>query len=620
MRDPSKKQELTSLMGIAVQIILSLGLFFCGVWSEIVGINLLAVYSIFGLFIWLLTLLHLRQLRLLEEETLDYPNDDNENTLFDNGNDDMLSARNKLSQMEKWLFPVSSTLFGIILVIIGYIAFIGTFRYGYNVAVEKLNMTIVLLFILSFISFISGKFIAGMSNNAKTGFLLKGGAGYLLSTAMLLFLFAVSLLIYSMGHTWATTCMHYFIAFAFFVVGSDVIIRIIFDFYRPRVAGQINKPPYQSFLLGLLAEPQGIFKAAAHSLDYQFGFSVSETWFYRFVEKIIAPVILFQIITLYFLSCILVIAPHEIAVLERFGVPSKKAGVLKPGIHFKLPWPIEKARLVPIKRVRSVFINPHRNDVSKNTLVWSVAHHDNGKMILVPSMKEASDDEQNSLFGIPVNLLLMSADIQYTVNDPYEYLYNHQNVHDLIYNAGWREIVKYSSSTDFFKLMGNERIDIGRMLRENIQTELDIHSSGVDILFVGIYGLHPPAEVSEAFESVVSSIEEKQTKILAAQTYQNKIIPRALAKAKSIVLEAESYAVQRKLLTEAETEQFELQSKAYSESPSIYRWRAYLKTLKTTLTDVRKIIISSEIQSDEVDILDLKNKQLDLLDLEISRQ
>lgn len=620
MRDSSKKQEITSILGIVVQIILSLCMFFCGVWSTIVGINLLAVYSVFGLFIWLLTFLHLRQLRLLEEEILEYPGNGNENTLFDNDNDDMLSARNKLFQMEKWLFPIATMIFGIILIIIGYIAFTGTYRYGYNVALEKLTMTTVLLFVFSFIAFVSGKFVAGMSSNEKTGFLLKGGAGYLLSTALISFLFAISLLIYSTGQTWATTSMHYFISFVFFVVGSDVIIRIIFNFYRPRITGQINKPPYQSFLLGLLAEPQGIFKATAHSLDYQFGFSVSETWFYQFVEKIIAPVILFQIITLYFLSCILVVAPHEVAILERFGVPSKKTGVLNPGIHFKLPWPIEKARLIPTKRIRSVFINPHSDNFSQNALVWSVAHHKNRKMILVPSMKETSDDTQNSLFGIPVNLLLMSADIQYTVNNPYEYLYNHQNVHNLIYNVSWREIVKYSSSTDFFKLMGDERIDIGSMLRKNIQTELDIHSAGVDIIFVGIYGLHPPAEVSDAFESVVSSIEEKQTKILVAQTYQTKIIPRALAKAKSLVLEAESYAIQRKLLTEAETKQFELQNKAYSESPSIYRWRAYLKTLKTTLTNVRKIIISSEIESDEVDILDLKNKQLDLLDLEISRQ
>ncbi len=616
----SKKQETISVMGIFVQTLVGVCLFFTGMWSTVTGINVLAVYSMLGLFIWLLTLLHLRQLRLVEEEIQESSDGDTENTLFDNDNNDMLSAKNKLSQMEKWLFPISTAIFASLLVIIGYSAFINIYRYGYNIISEKLNMTVVVLFIFSFMAFVSGKFVSGMCADKKTGFLLKGATGYLLSTALLSFLFALSLLLYPMGYTWATTTIHYLISCLFVVIGLDMILRIVFDFYRPRIHGQINKPPYQSFLLGLLAEPQGILKATAHSLDYQFGFKISETWFYQFLEKIIAPVILFQIVTLYLLSCIVVVSPDEVAVLEHFGVPSKKAGLLKPGIHFKMPWPIEKIKVVQIKRVRSVYINPHKENHSHEALVWSVAHHKSRKMILVPGEKETSGNKEDSLFGMPVNLLLISADIQYTVNDPYEYLYNHQDVGKLIHNISWREIVRYSSSTDFFKLMGDERIDIGNMLRENIQTQLDENHAGVDILFVGIYGLHPPAEVSDAFESVVSSIEEKHTKILVAQTYRNKIIPRAIAKSKTLVLESETYAVKRKLLTKAQTEQFELQSKAYHESPSIYRWRAYLKTVRETLSNVRKIIVSSEIKSDEVDILDLKNKQPDLLDLEMSRK
>ena len=64
------------------------------------------------------------------------------------------------------------------------------------------------------------------------------------------------------------------------------------------MAGRPGRLVYDSRLVGLLAEPEGLFTTAAHALDYQFGFKVSETWFYRFLEKALAWLILLQIAVL----------------------------------------------------------------------------------------------------------------------------------------------------------------------------------------------------------------------------------------------------------------------------------------------------------------------------------
>ena len=42
---------------------------------------------------------------------------------------------------------------------------------------------------------------------------------------------------------------------------------------------------YESRLVGLLGQPESLFTTAAHALDYQFGFKVSDTWFFQFLQK-----------------------------------------------------------------------------------------------------------------------------------------------------------------------------------------------------------------------------------------------------------------------------------------------------------------------------------------------
>ena len=115
--------------------------------------------------------------------------------------------------------------------------------------------------------------------------------------------------------------------------------------------GQERRPPYDSRLLGLFAEPQGVLRTIAATLDYQFGFEVSDTWFYRFMERAIVPLLLVQVVSLWLLTSLVVVDPDEVAFVERLGVPyvtaedqakGLQASLLHPGFYLKWPWPISR--------------------------------------------------------------------------------------------------------------------------------------------------------------------------------------------------------------------------------------------------------------------------------------
>jgi hypothetical protein len=57
---------------------------------------------------------------------------------------------------------------------------------------------------------------------------------------------------------------------------------------------------------------------------------------------------------LYVLNGFYVLAPHQVGVIERFG--RKVLPYAEPGLHYKLPWPVEKLTRIEARRARTLEI------------------------------------------------------------------------------------------------------------------------------------------------------------------------------------------------------------------------------------------------------------------------
>ena len=88
-----------------------------------------------------------------------------------------------------------------------------------------------------------------------------------------------------------------------FLVALETLINLILELYRPRVKGKVERPVYESRLVSLLGQPEGLITTAAQTLDYQFGFKVSETWFYRLLVQWLPWLVVFQIVVLLLSTC-----------------------------------------------------------------------------------------------------------------------------------------------------------------------------------------------------------------------------------------------------------------------------------------------------------------------------
>jgi membrane protease subunit HflK len=389
------------------------------------------------------------------------------------------------------------------------------------------------------------------------------------------------------------------------------------EIYRPRVKGKVARPLYESRVVGLLANPESLFTTAAQTLDYQFGFKVSETWFFQACKKNLLMLILVQLAVLFLSTTFVVIDAGEQAVLERYG---RQAGVLGPGAHFKLPWPADKIHRYRTEQIQSFAVGytPDALSEAADVVLWTVPHAKE-ENFLVANRPQATvaDTATNSK---PIGLITVSIPVQFQITSITNWLYQNSDPEDLLKSIATAEVVRYLAGSDLNDILSHGRLEAATTLRDRIQTAADERQLGARIVFVGLQDIHPPtgSEVAATYEKVVSAEQTKLAKILDAQSAAIRTNAQAGALAFTITNIADAHRVQLITSKYAEAALFTNQLPAFAAAPAVYRQRLYLQSFAAVTKNARKYVLLAT-NTQDVLIFDLEDKiRDDLLNLSIT--
>ena len=299
----------------------------------------------------------------------------------------------------------------------------------------------------------------------------------------------------------------------FAVLGAEFIINFIVEFYRPRTIEE-PRPIFESRFLALFTEPGGVMRNIADTLDYQFGFKVSSTWIYTFIERALFPLLIVWILVLWIFTSITEVGPNQVGVRECFGEIVNRDKLLEPGIHLNAPWPFGKISRFSCEEIHSVMIGPLLDEKQKKqmeagddgrnkkagnkaknvqeTVLWTEAHfHGNKGMFLVASKSETgrTDSVSSSL-----SYLGALVDVQYQIrkNDLIKFAYINKNSKEMLKLIGRKVLTKYFASKPMIELMSSKREKVGPALKKLIQNNADQEGIGVNIVAVSLLDAHPP--------------------------------------------------------------------------------------------------------------------------------
>jgi modulator of FtsH protease HflK len=544
------------------------------------------------------------QMRLEESERLEKLELDEldksrgSSSLFAANESDVLPARGAREQFDRLIVPGFTVL--LLMLQIGAVywlwQWLGT---ATQVPIRQPAVAMSLFALFALMLFLLGKYSAGLARFEDSR-LLRPGATYMLVGAYISFLIAASIAVVGMGFPRFDIYVARALTVLLALVAIETSLSLILEIYRPRVRGKQGRLLYDSRLLGLLAQPESLFTTAAHALDYQFGFKVSETWFYRFMERALAWLILLQLGVLIISTSFVFIRPGQEGLLERFGRPVTTTAALGPGLHMKLPWPIDRVHRFHTQQIQSFnigFVTGEEGDQEK-TVLWTVSHYQEEFNMLVASRTGRTPGAAEG--GVPADLLTVSIPVQFQIRDLHAWAYNHTNGAQLLERLATREVVHYLVSVDINSIMSAGRSRAAQELQSRIQSKADQYNLGVRIVFVGLQDIHPPIKVAEDYQAVIAVGQENQAKLRNAEGYASRTVLMARAEAEKKLRDAEAYNIRTTADAQARASQFTHQMAAYQAAPEVFMQRAYLKALERGAVNARKYVLSTTNTQDVI--------------------
>lgn len=278
-------------------------------------------------------------------------------------------------------------------------------------------------------------------------------------------------------------------------------------------------------------------------------------------------------------TCWFTVQPEETGVVQRFGKVMRTAD---PGLHFKLPFGIETAQMVPTARVL------------KEEFGFRTAAVTPGQRTRYVQSRSYTD-ESLMLTG-DLNVIDVQWIVQYRIQDPIAYLFNVRDTPKTIRDITEAIMRRAVGNRLGSAVLTTGRVEIASEARDEIQKVLSEYESGVRLVTVELQDVTPPDPVKPAFNEVNESRQDRERTINQAQEMANREIPKARGVAEQSISEAEGYATERVNRAEGEATRFQAILAQYRNAPQVTRRRLYLEAMNDFLKDVKGVYIVDEEQ------------------------
>jgi regulator of protease activity HflC (stomatin/prohibitin superfamily) len=311
------------------------------------------------------------------------------------------------------------------------------------------------------------------------------------------------------------------------------------------------------------------------SWEERTGLSFKTLWSIKYAVRIIPWMILAGCAMLFLFSSLYTIEPYQEALLYRLG--SLKAGSVKsPGLHLKLPWPIDDINIYDVSRIRNMQIG-YIPSMSLNYL-WNSEH---------------GGSEYTLLLGGGSEMIAVNMRISYRISSLYDYVTRYANGEDFLASGMYAILMKKTVPSDLNTVLGVDRNVLSRELTVELSEYAEIFSLGIHIDGIIIENIHPPIELAEVYHGVIGSIIQKETMITKAHADAEKMLNNALSRREDAVLTATARQTEKTSMARREMAVYENAFLASELSPESYKLHKATNTYRYLIQNERLYVFSS---------------------------
>ena len=256
------------------------------------------------------------------------------------------------------------------------------------------------------------------------------------------------------------------------------------------------------------------------------------------------------------------VAESEQAVVTTFGRYTNTVGA---GLNWKLPYPIQKATILPVNRTQRLELGYHQN----------------------PDGSYSSDEEDSLMITGDLNVVNIDFFVEWKISDPVAYLFNSEEPDSILRSMLQSSVRSVVGTKNIDEVLTTGKVEIQVDVQELLASKIDDTDLGIQILDVKVNDSEPPTEeISRAFREVENAKQQKDTMLNQAIQYQNSQMPAARTEADRILRDAEATKENRVNEAIGSRDRFEAIYNEYQNFPEITRSRMYLEAIVEILPGV----------------------------------
>jgi membrane protease subunit HflK len=266
-------------------------------------------------------------------------------------------------------------------------------------------------------------------------------------------------------------------------------------------------------------------------------------------------------------SGLYLVAPDQQAVETLFG--KVVAPRVMPGLHYALPWPIERVTRLKVRQLRRLVIG---GDLPDTVL---------GRTEPLRSQFLTGDQ----------NIINMRVVVQYSIGVPADYLFQLDNPEHSAGAAVEAEMARRVAHHGVDAVLTTEKAAIQDEVRAAAQKLLNDYRAGVQLASINIESASPPPEAADAFRDVASARADTARIVNDAQGYANDLVPKARGQAQQMLEEAEGYKEKKINEAAGDAARFNQIAAEYAKASQVTGRRLYLETMEQVLPRIKKLIV-----------------------------
>jgi membrane protease subunit HflK len=246
-----------------------------------------------------------------------------------------------------------------------------------------------------------------------------------------------------------------------------------------------------------------------------------------------------------------------------------------PGIHYALPWPIDKVYKLKVRELRRRVVGGE-----------------------IPDTVLGRPASSSEFFSGDQNLLNIRVVAQYSVSNPRDFLFAAQSPDQIVGLAVESELVRRVAHTRVDDILTTQKLAIQSDVLRSAQTVVDSYRTGALLASINIESVSPPPETAEAFRGVAGARSDAFRIVNEADGYANDLVPRARGQADQLLDQAHSYANGKINRAQGDASHFNAVAAEYSKSPNVTSTRVYLEAMELVLPRLKKLIVDANSNLD----------------------